>query len=526
MKICLVVSNAFAFLDHVAEVIRPMETQWRLAEAVTYQQAEEFLAEQAVQIVMVDDASMHPSPETFLSRTCAKYPETWFIAVGDTAYPDAMHLETPLNMDTLSFFLQHTRIRDLEQGDPQWILNYMEHIYPILLSHLWTGILNAWVLPDRTMIMMAARNIHVPYLENMLILPVLVKTTHLSKVEASPRQASKDHLFFETLLVKHLLISQAGGAALDRYEQKWAVLAYTDVYPCDGAEMASRCRSAAAEALQHDWHMSFYIGLTVTPQHLLEQWNALEALGSNDVGYSSRIVSASQQVPHRTAELPDMQHWRQMLEQAQCSEVSHQVAAYILPLAQEDRIDTAWLVRFREALLQVIYHGIHYHGIPVERILQNQLEGADFQRSVSGVPLFLKWVDEILSRIGTFLESEQPDTVVKRAQKYILQNLDQELNREDIAAHVFVSGGYLGRLFKKELGVSLSEYVYLSRMKLAAQMLEQTDMYVTSIAMQVGFSNFPYFSTQFKKYSGYTPVEYRRNVQKTVQMGERDKYSQ
>lgn len=40
--------------------------------------------------------------------------------------------------------------------------------------------------------------------------------------------------------------------------------------------------------------------------------------------------------------------------------------------------------------------------------------------------------------------------------------------------------------------------------------LEQSDMYVTSIALSVGFSNFPYFSTQFKKFSGLTPVEYRK----------------
>ncbi len=35
-------------------------------------------------------------------------------------------------------------------------------------------------------------------------------------------------------------------------------------------------------------------------------------------------------------------------------------------------------------------------------------------------------------------------------------------------------------------------------------------MYVTSMALSVGFSNFPYFSTQFKKFSGLTPVEYRK----------------
>ena len=66
--------------------------------------------------------------------------------------------------------------------------------------------------------------------------------------------------------------------------------------------------------------------------------------------------------------------------------------------------------------------------------------------------------------------------------------------------------------------MNLTEYIYQERMKLAAQLLEQTDQYVTSIALKVGFSNFPYFFTQFKKYSGLTPVEYRRKLQKAPEL--------
>ena len=62
--------------------------------------------------------------------------------------------------------------------------------------------------------------------------------------------------------------------------------------------------------------------------------------------------------------------------------------------------------------------------------------------------------------------------------------------------------------------MSISEYVFSERMRLAAQLLEMTDQYVTTIAVSVGYSNFPYFSTQFKKYSGETPVEYRKRFRK------------
>ena len=139
-------------------------------------------------------------------------------------------------------------------------------------------------------------------------------------------------------------------------------------------------------------------------------------------------------------------------------------------------------------MLQSVYSALQCHGIPAEQILTQQLLSSEFQRVAGGVQLLTNWFHQILERIDLFLQEE----------------------KQDIAAQVYISSGYLGRLFKQELNMNLSEYVFQERMKLAAQMLEQTSLSVTEIALRVGFSNFPYFSTQFKKYSGLTPVEYRR----------------
>ena len=518
MKTCLVISNAYPFLENIEQCLRHVAEPWRLEEAVDFEQALRRLEEETVQMVLVDDGSMAQTPATFFEQAQSRWPGTWFISTGNVQYPGIMHLEEPITGETLRFFLQNERIPGQEPGGALWMQNYMEDIYPILLAHLWNGLLNGWVLSDRTMIMMAARRMHIPYLENMHLMPVLAKTVHLSKVAASKHQAGKDHLFFEELFYKHLLLSTDGGAAVDRYSQKWAVLAYLDVYPCTPEEMRRRCEAAAREAENQGWRLSFYIGSAVMPEELFDQWAALEELSGNDVGYSSHVVLACDESPRHMAALPDMQTWKLLLEQGKCAEVYQKIEDYILPMARKDLLDGPWLMRFRDDLLQIVYHGIQFHGIPADKVLSGQLTGDDFQRSVSGVQLLLSWIRQVLDRIGEFLATEQADTVVKQAQKYILQNLDQELSRDDIAAHVFISSGYLGRLFKKELHMNLTEYIYQERMKLAAQLLEHTDQYVTSIALKVGFSNFSYFSTQFKKYSGLTPVEFRRKLQKAPEL--------
>ena len=509
MQNTIVVSGDPAFLGELEALLRDHRSETPRIVG-SYREARSLLEREQVRLVLADQGSLEP-PEDFFREGLRRFPDTWFVSVGAGRWPGVMTLDRPLEWDTLAFFLRNRPVPE-PPGTEEWMRSYMEGVYPILLHHFWTGILNGWVRPDRTMIMMAGRRIHVPYLEDMQILPVLVKTVHQNKVAESHTKASRDHLFFSTLLTRHLLTAPDGGAALDRYGQKWAVLCYMDVYPCTPAEMEQRCLAAAREAEGQDWRLRFYIGTAVTPEALLEQWNALEILSAGDVGFRTGVVHMGQPARRDGAPMPDMQLLSTLLETCRFREMEACVAEYVLPLARRDLIGTQWLVQLRDELLQVIYGALQHHGIPAERILSEELMGENFQRSASAVQLLLGWVHEVLGRMERFLESERADTPVKKARKYILQNLDQELSREDIAAHVFVSVGYLGRLFRQELGMSLSEYIFTERMKLAAQMLARTNLYVTAIALRVGFSNFPYFSTQFKKYSGLTPVEYRRQA--------------
>lgn len=509
MKYCVVVSTAFSFIQNVEQALRLVLDPWELKEAVSYDQAAELLEAYPIQAVLVDEATMPFSPAAFFRSCVEQYDETWFVSVGENQYPGALHLEVPLEKETLGFFMQQKRTPENQQT-PAWVREYLGNIYPILLTHLWNGLLNRWVKSDRTMIMMAARRMNMPNLENTHILPILMKTVHNNKVAANYDEATRDHLFFQELVQEHVLIDEHAGATMDRFSQKWAIIYYSDMYPVSIQELKDRCRGAAKAAENNNWLLGFYIGHPCLPEQLLSQWEKLEEISEEDVGYSSRVVQLETPNHKQLAQHPEMSQWRVLLEQGRCMEVLEGVSGVILRLAREDRLDAQWLSRFRDDFLLEIYRALQIHGIPAEKVLTEQLAGEEFNRSVSSVQQFHGWLQVILGNMAEFLETETPDTLVKKAQKYILQNLDQPLSRDDVAAHVFISSGYLGRMFKKELNMSLSEYVYTERMKLAAKMLEQSDLYVTSVALNVGFSNFPYFSTQFKRFTGLTPVEYRK----------------
>ena len=103
-------------------------------------------------------------------------------------------------------------------------------------------------------------------------------------------------------------------------------------------------------------------------------------------------------------------------------------------------------------------------------------------------------------------EAESPVDIVK---KLIEQNISAEISRDELAAAVYMNPDYLTRLFRKETGMSISDYIIDKRLSLAKHMLKNTDMSIVDISEKTGFSYSSYFVRLFKKKVGITPQQYR-----------------
>ncbi len=100
--------------------------------------------------------------------------------------------------------------------------------------------------------------------------------------------------------------------------------------------------------------------------------------------------------------------------------------------------------------------------------------------------------------------------VVAAVEEYIRAHIDEQLTVEGLAALVYVNPEYLSRLFKKKHHKTLVEYITAERMELAAGMLRNSRMTVSSVSARVGYPNYSYFTRIFKKYFGVTPREYQQ----------------
>jgi two-component system response regulator YesN len=108
-------------------------------------------------------------------------------------------------------------------------------------------------------------------------------------------------------------------------------------------------------------------------------------------------------------------------------------------------------------------------------------------------------------------EVQQTSTIVAKAKQYILQHFAEDINRNDVANSVYLTPNYLSKLFNKETGLTIRDYINQLRIDEAKRQLNATSKAISMIAMDVGFENVSYFSTVFKKYCGCNPDTWRKS---------------
>lgn len=115
-----------------------------------------------------------------------------------------------------------------------------------------------------------------------------------------------------------------------------------------------------------------------------------------------------------------------------------------------------------------------------------------------------------LQKESTLSESKDGySKTIKKSIDYIHKNYKQHISLQDISNYVFLSHEYFSRLFKEEVGENFSSYLTNYRMKKAESLIKNTDMKISQIAIEVGYTNASYFSRSYKKFKGISPEDDR-----------------
>ena len=127
--------------------------------------------------------------------------------------------------------------------------------------------------------------------------------------------------------------------------------------------------------------------------------------------------------------------------------------------------------------------------------------------------ILLQFILEMWKK-GFIIENDTSgrNTVEKEMVSYIQQNYTGKISLKEFGEQFHLSEKYISRYFKEHFHITLSQYVTYLRLEHAKQLLQDTDIPVTEVAMQSGYQNVSYFIRSFKKTYEISPLKYRNNM--------------
>lgn len=166
------------------------------------------------------------------------------------------------------------------------------------------------------------------------------------------------------------------------------------------------------------------------------------------------------------------------------------------------------------AILQVIYSAYEKKDIQSKSALCNEEDQTYIYEAAKSAECFFRWAERILKKAEDELNSRAASGyVVENVRRYVLAHLgDENLSRTSIASEIHLNPDYLSSVFKEKYGQSLSRFIASERIKSAKKLLISSDLPITDISTQTGYTDISYFSKQFKHLTGMTPQQYRKSV--------------
>lgn len=122
--------------------------------------------------------------------------------------------------------------------------------------------------------------------------------------------------------------------------------------------------------------------------------------------------------------------------------------------------------------------------------------------------LFKQFLCEV---VRTHKVGGDPQGLMSKLLPYIDENIHRPISNQELGQVLGYNPNYLNRLILRHTGLSLHQYVLQRRLTLATGLLVTTQQPISEIAVSLGFNSAAHFSSYFKKATGTTPAQCRKN---------------
>jgi two-component system response regulator YesN len=498
----------------------------KLFTAFSMKQAKQVLEAELIDIMVCDIEMPQGSGLELLSWVREHYPDTPTIFL--TSHADFKYAKEAMQLGSIDYLLKPVLASDLESAiekaqrvidrNSEIIRNSESHQlwlkhHSLIIERFWMDIINQSIPSRRDAIYHQAERHHIPITEHSRFLPILVSVQRWSK----PLKR-RDEKIMEYALknsAEEMVVDKHGNGICLSWDRGvlLIILAGNEDTVWDEERVAEDCRRYIESCnLYFYCELSCYFGRPVDAIGMADTTAALRSRDRNNVTSTNQVFHSEDVDGPSDAALspPALNGIASLLKTGTKEAVIREAKTLMEELVSKHEMNAGYLHRFHQDFIQALYSHLNSKGVQAHQLFGDEESRRIADTAGRSVTDMLDWVHYAVGKAMDQVEAaKETDRVVDTVKRYIAANMDEGLSRETIAEQVYLNPDYLTRIFKKETGYSISDYVLSERIKKAKEMLSQTNISVSSIAASVGYTNFSHFAKIFKKYAGIGPSEYR-----------------
>lgn len=385
---------------------------------------------------------------------------------------------------------------------------------PVLAERFWQDLLSRRILSFGDFLDRAIQDAQIQLSSEEHVLPILISIEEWKKPLNDREQEIMEYAVKKSA-EELLLAGHPGHVIVDKNGLLFVMIYASDtVQNIFSSERWIQAGKRFIEACDNYFfcRVSCYVGYFASFQELSRQCEGLKDMERNNLTKSQTVLLYRQQVVQYTdSSVPvdiNVSEWSSYLLSGNRDKLIDLIHLTYSKLEVTPDIHSKHIETYYHDILQVIYHFLHVKGISV-----NQIPNFSLWTSVQirSLVQFKNWAMNLVYAVmEAVFDRKETDGFVQKAIEYMKAYVEEDISRDDVAVHVCLNPAYLSRLFKKETGKNLIDYLIETKTNRAKELLDSTEMTVSAIAQQVGYSNFSHFTRMFKKQYGVNPQEYRR----------------
>lgn len=290
------------------------------------------------------------------------------------------------------------------------------------------------------------------------------------------------------------------------------------------------CNGTSLNALTAENFQAFYDGICsylteniscyITPCNQFTQIRSIiypaHICALNNVARKPGLYFSDAAVPLREAVgLPENAvRWNRLLENGQFDVLEDNIFSFLDYNASLNRLNLENLSEFHQELTKIFFVYSYNRKIDIMNLFSDDYTYNDYMGCFKNVESLKKGISFLKNAISHASSEDVSKDVIQRSIDYILANLSRDLSVKDVAEYVNFSPEYFSKLFKKETGENVKNYILRIKVDAAKDLLKNPNIPISMVASELGYSNFSHFTQMFRKHENMTPSEYRKQFLK------------